>query len=274
MRFGGKDRRRLKTGEVEGLRGGEAGDADLPAGLRGGGEGHVVPAGHGDVAVDLVGDDGDAVAAGKLPHLREGLAVPDLPHGILGIAEDHEGGLGIGHLPFQILKIHGVGAVLVPEGALQHPAAVVFDAVPENVVHRSLDEHVLVGGGELAHDGGESGHHAGAEDELLLFHGEPVAFPPPAGVGLIPGLRHVGVTEDAVIQPLLQRLEDLRRGPEVHVRHPHGQLSVLHRPFDGVRRPAVRDRVEIVSHAVRPSIPLCPCASPRPGRRCGSFPGR
>ena len=63
--------------------------------------------------MDLVRDDKDMVFPAEFPDAPEGLGVPDLPDGIMGIAENHEGSFGEGEFPLQVLEVHGVGNAVI-----------------------------------------------------------------------------------------------------------------------------------------------------------------
>ena len=261
-RIGNHRRRGLESRQIEGLGGRDAGDAVLTAVFRDRGKGRVIPSGERQVAVDLIRQHQDVVVPAQFPDPRQGLPVPDLPHRVVGIAEDHQGGLGVRQFPLQVLPVDFIDAIVVVERALQHPAAVVLDGVEKDVVDRGHCQHILPRRGELPHHAGDGGHHAGGEEQPLPLHPEPVPVPPPAADGIVPRLRNVRVAVDAVGGPGLDGRLDLRRRGEIHVRDPHGQLSLPHIPLGGVGAPAVQNLVKVVSHGSSP-LSLLSCGCPQ-----------
>ena len=206
----------------------------------------------------------------------QGAAVPDLPGGVVGVAQDHQRGLRVGQLAFQVLPVDGVpsGRRVVGQRRLKHIAAVVEDRVEEDVVYRRLDDHVLGRRGQLAHHAGDRGDHPGAEDQRLAFEGHAVAVPPPADIGVRPLIGHDRVAEDAMVEPAAHRLPDRGRGLEIHVGHPHRQRVAGLLPFERVGAGTVGQRIEIVGHRFSCRLvrvpchdAACRCATARRGRR-------
>ena len=232
--------------DVERLRGGDAGHAVLPAGLGHRGEGHVIPARIGQVAVDLVGHHDHVMLRAQLAHPRQLLPAPQLSHGVVGVAQQQQRGLRIRQPRLQIVKVQPVCPVLVAQRTLQGPPPVVDDGIEEDVGDRRHHHHVLVRRCQLAHDAGDGGHHPGAERQPLRLHLKAVAALPPADNSLLPFLRHDGIAEHAVLRPLQYGLADLRRGLKVHVRHPHRQLVRRDVPLQGSRPPTLHHRIKIV----------------------------
>ena len=75
------------------------------------GEGRVGMAGEGDVAVDLVGDDEDIVAAADRSQSLELVAAPDTSDRIVRVAEEEHAGARVGGKSLEALEIHRVPPV-------------------------------------------------------------------------------------------------------------------------------------------------------------------
>ena len=188
------------------------------------------------------------VPRGQRADARQRLFVPDLARGVVGVAQDHQGGLGVRQLGVQVRPVDAVGPVRIGQGAFQHQAAVVLDGMVEDVVHRGQGQHLLGRGGQFAHHAGDGGHHAGGKDQPLPLQGKAVAGAPPAHDGVVPFGGHVGIAVHRVGGPPLHGGGDLRRGGKVHIGDPHGQFAVGHVPLGAVGAPAVDQGVKIVGH--------------------------
>ena len=137
----------LDPRQIEGLGRRDTGDADLRR-LRGNaGIGDVLLAGVRQVAVDLVRQHQDAVLDTQLRDAQQSFPVPDLAHGIVGVAQDQQRGLGIGQGCLQRLKVDVVNRITIAQGALQHIAAIVDNGVEKDIVRRCEDHNFFGGAG-------------------------------------------------------------------------------------------------------------------------------
>lgn len=152
--------------------------------------------------MNLIGEHHHPVLPAKLADLRQRILIPNFPHRIVGITEDHERSLGIGQLSLQIREIDPVSAAVVFQAALQDLPSIIENRVEKNIIDRCLDQHLLPGGRELPDRTGNGGDHAGTKNQPILFHSEIMPPPPPAGIGLIPLLRNDGITKNAMKRPV------------------------------------------------------------------------
>ena len=250
-------RRRVEARDVERLGRRHAGHRVHRAMLARGGERHVAEARIGQIAVDLVADHRHMMLPAQFADARQGFAIPDVSDRIVWVAQDHQRGLRVGELRLQIRPVDRVMPLaVVDERGFEHPAAVVEDRIEEDVVDRRLDEHVLVRRGELADHAGDRRHHAGAEHQPLRVDGEIMPPAPPVRIGPVPFGRHDRIAEHAVLDATAQRLADLGRGLEIHVRHPHGQRAAGLLPLERIRAGTVDRGIEIVGHVSKHRNPV------------------
>ena len=107
------------------------------------GAGDVFLAGGDDVVVDLVGHDPHAVVQAQLPHPPQFLLAPHPAGGVVGGAQQEQGGLGVLHLLLEVGEVD-----LIPLGALHQPvlhrdAVGAPDLVVEGAVDGGLDQHLV-----------------------------------------------------------------------------------------------------------------------------------
>ena len=179
----------------------------------------------------------------------QGFPIPDFSDGVVGIAQQHQRRLGICQLPLQVLKIDPVRPSVVNKSTLQGLAAVIQDGIEKNVVHRRHQKHLFRRRGELSHHTGNGRHHPGTENQPLRLHGEAVAIPPPADIGLIPFLRHDGIAKNPMLRSGPDSLPNTRGSLEIHIGNPHGKLTLCHIPLQRAGVPSVHQTVKIPFHA-------------------------
>ena len=165
---------------------------------------------------------------------------------------------------------------VVDKRGFEHPTAVVENRIEEDVVDRRLDEHVLVRRGEFPDHAGDCRHHTGAEHQPLRINGEAMPPAPPVHIHPVPLGWHDRIAEHTMLDAPAQRFTDLRRGLEIHIRHPHGQRISRLLPFERVGAGTVNRSIEIIGHdgnptAAKHSVPLprsrsSPTDRPSPGQ--------
>ena len=129
--------------QVEGLGHGGTGDDAVFALREQLGQGDVFLAGGDDVVVDLVGHDPHAVVQAQLPHPPQLLLAPHPAGGVVGGAQQEQGGLGVLHLLLEVGEVD-----LIPLGALHQPvlhrdAVGAPDLIVEGAVDGGLDQHLV-----------------------------------------------------------------------------------------------------------------------------------
>ena len=249
--IGDEDVGDLQTGEVEGLRRRGAGDRVGGGRLAQGGEGRRRETRQGQVRVNLIGHDDDAMVGRDLLQRGELLAAPDPAHRVVRVAQEQQARTGRLDGLLQGGQVAAVDAVGVThEGDGGHGALVDLDDVAEGVVDGLLDEDRLTRCGQGPYRQGQGRHDARGHSVPLGLHLPAVAAGEPAGQGCPIGLVGLGVAEDAVAGAPQQGTGDCRSGGVVHVRHPQGQ-DVLGAaaldggvPLEAGRAAAVGDRVE------------------------------
>ena len=249
--IGDEDVGDLQTGEVEGLRRRGAGDRVGGGRLAQGGEGRRRETRQGQVRVNLIGHDDDAVAGRDLLQRGELLAAPDPAHWVVRVAQEQQARTGRLDGLLQGGQVAAVDAVGVThEGDGGHGALVDLDDVAEGVVDGLLDEDRLARRGQGPYRHGQGRNDAGDHGVPLGLHLPAVASGEPAGQGGVVGVVGFGVAEDAVAGAPQQGADDRRCGGMVHVRHPQGQDILGAAALDGgvpleaSRAAAVGDRVE------------------------------
>ena len=248
---GDEDVGRLQSGEVECL--GRRGARDRAGGhLRAQrGEGRRAVAGKGEVGVDLVGYDDDAVAGGHLRQLCQFVSRPHAPHRIVRIAQEQQSGAGARQGRLQCRGIAPISAVGITDQRHRDDCpAVRLDDLPEGVVDGLLNDDGVAGAGQGPHRQCQGGHDAGGDHVPGGVDPPVVAAGEPAGQGgVVVGVRF-GVAEDSMAHPPEEGGGHAGRGGVVHVRHPQGQgrggAASLggEVPLEGAGAGAVVDQVE------------------------------
>ena len=182
------------------------------------------------------------------------LPAPGTTNRVLRVAEDQQGGKGIGQLLFQILKVHRIPAVPVCKRILQHGTSVALDAIEEVVIYRRLDDHFFPGDGEYTDGCGDGRDHACHKKQFFPANLKAMMRPPPVPVGIVPCFRKGTVSEYTVNGPFFNGAPDTGGRGKIHIRHPHGQFAVEYVPFFRTGPAPVRDGVEIICHVFRTSL--------------------
>ena len=178
------------------------------------------------------------------------LCNPHNPAGrIVRIAEQEHLYLRVGSTPLEVLKVNGVGAVGIDQLVVFHDTSVVPYRRKKAVVHRCLHKHLVAGRGHRLYHRRHGGHHSAGIYHPLAPHAPSVPAAEPVDYGLVIRVRHMLITEHAVVNPLAQSLCHTRRSAEIHVRNPHRQhavhLSAV--PLQAISAPAVNNLVKIKS---------------------------
>ena len=69
---------------------------------------------------------------------------------------------------------------------------------------------------------------------------------PPIDVSIVPGIGNIRIPENAMIQATFERIQNFGGSPEIHIRHPHGQLVFGDFPFYRIAISSIDYGVEIV----------------------------
>ena len=224
--------------------------------LADGGHGGVLMAEEHQVAVDLVADDKGAVLHAQLTHAAQLLGSPHPANGIVGVAENEDGGLALEGV-LKGLEVHVVAAVFVLfQGDGQGFAVPVLHRVIKLAVNRSQEQDLITGIGELPHTGAQGRDHAQAEQAALDIGPPAVALLLPVAHGLEIGVGAAGVAEHSLLVARVDGIQDGLGRAQVHVRDPHGdqipaavplfQFIVLCRKIV----PAVNGLIKIVLHLI------------------------
>ena len=177
-----------------------------------------------EVAVDLVGQHHHPVFQADLTDPEHVLRAPAVARGVLRVAEDERVGVDA-DLLLELLEVHRVLAVDDLERHFLGDGLAGGEVAVEAVVGGRLQQHLRALGREGLERGDESGVHAHRHHRLGRLEGDAVAPLVPRGHVLEEGSRQIEVAPVLVLQPLLQRLGDRRRGAEVHVGDAHADLD-------------------------------------------------
>ena len=159
----------LQSGDIERLAGRYTSDAVVLDLLGDGSHRNEMTARHGQLTMDLVAENHHIVADADIAHLLQFCLTPDPACGIVGTAEQEEFHVFACALTLKILKVNGVGIVLVDEFVLSHSAAIVEDGGEEAVIDRCLDQHGITRLSEPLDDGGNGWNDtAGVENPVFL----------------------------------------------------------------------------------------------------------
>ena len=197
------------------------------------------------IAVDFIGADHQVVALGDGVDGEQLLPGEDGAARVVGVAQQQQ--IRRRRLALQLLEIQHPASGLLHHGDGEQGAVVEARRLQEGVVDGlGGDDAASVLAPGLAGEV-EARHHAGQEDE-------PLGLDLPAIARLHAGLDEfdqpgggAGIAEDAVGDPLGERLQDGGGGDEVGVCHPHGQhiLALVLVPFQAHGAAAIYFPVKI-----------------------------
>ena len=209
--------------------------------------------------MQLVREHPDAVFGADVAEALQVLPAPDPPCGIMGAAQDEEGRAGVPRLALEVLEVDLVAPAAQDQGVVGDLGAVVQHRAEEGVIDGPLDNDPVP---RLAE--GLDGHvrrrdRAGGELNPLPLDPPAVAAGLPVDDRVVAGVGNERVAEDSVPGPLGQRLRDLRRHLEIHIRYPQRERGAdgiihpldrpgIHVPLGTVRAAPFDDPVEVVSH--------------------------
>ena len=185
------------------------------------------------VRVNLVADDGRAVAAAQRDDRRQLLHAPRAAAGVVRRAEHDRLRLAGGQLRLHVGQIHRVSAVLpAHKRAFDNPAVIGPDGHEERAVDRRIDEHAVARLRDGAQRELEARDHAGAEQHALPVDGHAVAARPVIAQRLPVGIAADRVAPRAAREHIRQRVAYGRRRREIHVRDPHRDHRLIARLGD------------------------------------------
>ena len=165
----------------------------------------------------------------------------------------------------KIFEVHGVTTVSENQGVADQSGTVVLDRSEEWVVNRRLDENSLAGRDEGSDQKVQGRDHAGSNRDPVRRDVPPMPPLHPVGYRLVVGARRRSVAVDWVLRPSNQGFPDRDGNRKVHVRHPHGESTVVSEesvspfqvqvpgpfdelPLDRIRIPSIYFNVEVVLH--------------------------
>ena len=184
-------------------------------------------------------------------HSLQFLFLPYSSGWVVRIAEDEGGGLFVGTLALEILKIYLVGTVThTLQFIFFHFAATVLDTGEEAVVHRSLHQNLLAWHADSLQAAGDGRYYARSIENPVFLYLPLVAAGEPVDDCLVVRIRYEGVAEDAVSYTLLQSFDDAGSCLEIHVCYPHRNNAVFlyQIPFVGIGATTFDDFIKIVFH--------------------------
>ena len=229
-----KDIGHLQSRNIKGLAGGGGRDGKRCKGrvdLRK----HLMLALPDEICVDLIAEDGHAVALADAAHLQQFFPAPHAAHRVVGAAQQKQLDMVFNNFTLKIRKVDSI----MSGGFVQHqvtgdqPASVIHDDLAERIVHRLLDEHRVPGLGA-----GLDRHRNGKHDARRLL--QPVGLYLPAVVGskpLLHGLKVGGVRLGIAVNCMSgladEGILDVGGHLKVHIRHPQGQHTRRAAALDG-----------------------------------------
>ena len=140
---GGDDVGYLQSGDVEGFAGRYAHHCLAPCRVGHSSERSVVQSVEYEFTVDLVGNHRHSVVCAYLGDAQELILTPYPACRIVGIAEEHEGGVGIRCILLQTLEVDVVGVAFPYERTFEDHASVVAYGGEEAVIDRGLHDYVF-----------------------------------------------------------------------------------------------------------------------------------
>ena len=211
-----------QAGDVESFGGGTEGYGHLAGVVAHRHGGDVASAFEHEVAVDFVADYHHVGLAGHGGHLAQGVFVPLDADGIVGVAQNHHGGVVAFDDLGQAVEVHAVGGAIEQQGILAHHAAVAFDYHAEGVVNGGLDHDVVAAVGEVVDRQAQAFDHAGNEAQLLAGDFEAVAVALPVDDGVPVGIGCGAVAQHGMVEAVAQRGGDFGADGKVEVGYPQG----------------------------------------------------
>lgn len=193
----------------------------------------------------------------QLPHPAELLLRPHPAAGVVGGAQEEEGGPGVLYLLLEVGKVNFIAVGAFHQTVFHRDAVGAANLVVEGTVDRGLEQHLVPLVGHELDEEAQGGDDAAAVEHVPGIDVPAEAMPVPAADAAeeLPG--EVGaVAEDLPVHPLVEGFHYAVGAGEVHVRHPEGKgaglrMAVLHRhkfPFGAVCAMPVNRLVEIVGH--------------------------
>ena len=132
-----------------------------------------------------------------------------------------------------------VSSIFINQSAFQNIPAIVADRIKENVIYRSLYQHILSHSCHFADDTGKGRNHTSTEYQAFRSDSQVMSSLPPSTVRLSPVIRNDRISENSLFRPFLDGVCNRWNRLEIHVCYPHGQFVVLNIPFHRIRIPPI-----------------------------------
>ena len=240
---------------VERLRRSAERDATLRSRLRNRCERHMLVAEDSHIRVNLVADDDDVMLRAEVGETAQRVCIPCYARRVVRVGEYEHAALLVSHFR-QILKVHRVRSVgVLPKRVVHHLAVIALRRQSERVIHRRLNDNLLVLLHEHVDDEADALHDARYEAHPLLVDAPLMVVLNPFSHRLPVVARQYRVAEQRVFETLAQRVGYKLRRLEVHVRHPKRQqvasaISLCkHLVLQVARTRTVDNLIKIVFHS-------------------------
>ena len=192
------------------------------------------------------------MAQADVVHAQQFFFRPNTSTWVVWVAEQEDGCLLVGALPFKVLPVNHIGWLVVNDGCLkrtfQYFTPIIADAGEEAVVDGRRHQYSFSGHGQCFDDCRHCWYDSrGILDPFTLNLPVVTAVEPVDDAAVI-ALADDGIAEHTMFHSFLQCLCNLRQYLEVHVCHPQGNnvLYVCLVPFHAVGSPANDGFVEVV----------------------------
>ena len=179
--------------------------------------------GKGEVGVDFIGDDGDAVCQTDVGHGGEFVTAPDTPDGVVRVAQDEQPDVVVDDFALEVGQIDGVASVFEYQRVVDEASPVVGDGAGEGVIDGRLDEDGIAFARGGADGGAQCEYDARCHDEPVFVDLPVVAAGEPVADGFEVAVAGFGVAVDGVFRHGVQGFCDGGRTTEIHVGDPHRQ---------------------------------------------------
>ena len=142
--------------------------------------------------------------------------------------------------------------VFVFERALDQDVACIANACVETIVDRSQYEDFVARLGETLQDGSNGRNDACGVKHVLTLYVPIVATREPADNGFVIRFWDIDIAKYAMIEEVLQRIDNAGGCSEVHISHPKGQdlWVVATVPLHAIGTTTGNDFIEVVFHNI------------------------
>ena len=176
-----------------------------------------------EIAVDLVGDDENAVLQADITDPLQLLPCPYAADRIVRTAEQIELYAAADDLLFQIRKIDLIAASVEGQRAVDQSASEAFDQIAEGIIDGTVDEDAVAFFRKGTDRRGEGEDHAGSLDYPVRVDGKSEVGVKPRGECLKVAVVGSAVSEDSVFCPGMKRPDDRIRYAKIHIGDPERQ---------------------------------------------------